>query len=58
MHGGGRDDRSAATGMAGLEAIVQTSPDLVILDLGLPDVDGLDLLRMVRAVSHGLRPFG
>lgn len=43
---------SAATGMAGLEAIVHRRPELVILDLGLPDIAGLDLLRMVRAVSQ------
>ncbi len=37
--------------MAALEGIVESSPDVVILDLGLPDVDGADLLRMIRAVS-------
>jgi DNA-binding response OmpR family regulator len=43
---------SEATGMAGLQAIVERRPELVVLDLGLPDVDGDDLLRMVRAVSQ------
>lgn len=42
---------SAATGMAGLSAAVDQPPDLVILDLGLPDVDGLAVLTMLRAVS-------
>ncbi len=42
---------SASTGMAGLAAAVDGQPDLVVLDLGLPDVDGGELLRMLRAVS-------
>jgi two-component system KDP operon response regulator KdpE len=42
---------SAPTGMAGLASAVDEKPDLVVLDLGLPDVDGGELLRMLRAVS-------
>jgi two-component system KDP operon response regulator KdpE len=38
----------AANGKAGLEQLAG-SPDLVILDLGLPDMQGLDLLRTIRA---------
>jgi len=43
--------RTSATAMDGLHAIVDSSPDLVILDLGLPDLDGMELLKMIRAVS-------
>jgi DNA-binding response OmpR family regulator len=43
--------RSASTAMDGLKGIVDSAPDLVILDLGLPDLDGGELLRMIRAVS-------
>lgn len=42
---------SAATATSGLALIASTSPDLVVLDLGLPDMDGLVLLRMLRAVN-------
>ena len=41
----------ASTGLGGLADIVEQRPDLVVLDLGLPDIDGLELLRMLRAVS-------
>jgi DNA-binding response OmpR family regulator len=43
---------SAGAGMAGLEAALRDRPDLVILDLGLPDVDGHQVLRMIRSVSR------
>jgi DNA-binding response OmpR family regulator len=42
---------SAATALAGLRQAVEERPDLVVLDLGLPDLDGRELLRMLRAVS-------
>jgi DNA-binding response OmpR family regulator len=42
---------SAATGMAGLELAVANAPDVVVLDLGLPDVEGRTVLRMLRGAS-------
>jgi two-component system KDP operon response regulator KdpE len=38
----------AETGEQGLRLAAQQPPDLVILDLGLPDVDGQDVLRRLR----------
>ena len=39
-------------GMSGLAAAVDNRPDVVLLDLGLPDIDGLQVLAMLRAVSE------
>ena len=43
---------SASSAMEGLRSALDERPDLVVLDLGLPDVDGRELLRMLRAVSQ------
>jgi DNA-binding response OmpR family regulator len=48
----GHDVRTASDGLSGLSDIVDRQPDVVVLDLGLPDIDGLDLLHMLRAVSR------
>ena len=37
--------------MGALRQILDTPPDLVLLDLGLPDLEGCEALRMIRAVS-------
>jgi two-component system KDP operon response regulator KdpE len=34
--------------------LVEQNPDLVILDLGLPDIEGHDLLRMIRGRNEGV----
>jgi len=42
---------TAATALEGLRSLVDHRPDVVLLDLGLPDLDGAALLAMIRAVS-------
>lgn len=44
--------RSAADGFGGLREVTQTRFDAVVLDLGLPDLDGRDALRMLRGISQ------
>jgi two-component system KDP operon response regulator KdpE len=41
----------AATGQAGLAAAASHPPDVVLLDLGLPDVDGIEVTRRLREWS-------
>jgi two-component system OmpR family response regulator len=40
---------TAATGMAALDAATRTSPDLIVLDVMLPDIDGFEVCRRLRA---------
>ena len=42
----------AATGRQALAAAARAAPDLVLLDLGLPDLDGVDVIRGLRAWSR------
>jgi DNA-binding response OmpR family regulator len=42
---------AAADGMAGLRAFVGSRPDMLIVDLGLPSMDGLDVIREVRKLD-------
>ena len=43
--------RTEARGSDALSVVVDWQPDVVVLDLGLPDLDGTDVLRMIRSVS-------
>ncbi len=43
---------SARSGLDGLQQALDENPDLVLLDLGLPDLDGHSLLSMLRAVRQ------
>ena len=51
----GFDVRHVDNGTAALAEAIDTLPDLVLLDLSLPDIDGLDVCRRLRA-SHPALP--
>ncbi|HET6852899.1 MAG TPA: response regulator transcription factor [Pyrinomonadaceae bacterium] len=48
----GYEVRAAADGGAGFNSFMDWQPDLVITDLAMPNVDGLELCRRLRAVSQ------
>ena len=50
----GWDVRSASDGLAAVRAAREFRPDAVVLDIGLPDIDGLEVLRRMRAEASEL----
>jgi DNA-binding response OmpR family regulator len=44
----------AGDGRIGLQAALRGEADVIVLDLGLPRLDGLDLCRQLRAAGHGV----
>jgi two-component system KDP operon response regulator KdpE len=47
----GHDVHTAATGRRAIAEATARPPDLVILDLGLPDIDGAEVINRLRAQS-------
>jgi len=47
----GHGVRAVSKGLDAIAAVMETKPDVVVLDLGLPDIDGADVLAMIRSVS-------
>jgi DNA-binding response OmpR family regulator len=41
----------ASDGLSALELVVKAQPEVVLLDLGLPDIDGLQVLAMIRGLG-------
>lgn len=48
----GYDVKEAENGTLGLQELVHARPDVVLLDLGLPDIGGLDVLKRLRGWSE------
>ena len=51
LNNNGYEAMQARSGAEAMSMISSHCPDLVILDLGLPDMDGLDILRSLRSWS-------
>ena len=52
LESAGHAVREVETGQQGLDEVAKRAPDAVILDLGLPDVPGLEVLRRLREWSR------
>jgi PAS domain S-box-containing protein len=48
----GHDVRTAPDGKSALQLAREGRPDVVVIDLGLPDIDGFDLARLLRTVGE------
>lgn len=51
LHAHGHEVESVGTGAEGVEAVAGSPPDVVFLDLGLPDMDGVEVVRRIRSFS-------
>ncbi|MGH9255620.1 MAG: response regulator transcription factor, partial [Vicinamibacterales bacterium] len=52
LRGRGYEVLTAMSGRAALETAEHEKPDLIVLDLGLPDIDGVDVCRTVRESTN------
>ncbi|MBS1114272.1 MAG: chemotaxis protein CheY, partial [Nitrospirae bacterium] len=52
LQGHGYRLTEAATGQEGLTQAATRNPDVILLDLGLPDMDGLEVTKRLRAWSQ------
>jgi signal transduction histidine kinase/integral membrane sensor domain MASE1/CheY-like chemotaxis protein len=53
LRGGGDLVRVVHSGLAAVELAKSDQPDVVLLDIGLPDIDGYEVARQIRSVPHG-----
>ena len=52
LEGAGYSIKEAENGVLGLQSVAGARPDLVLLDMGLPDMNGLEVLKRVREWSR------
>ncbi|WP_442945804.1 response regulator [Nonomuraea sp. LPB2021202275-12-8] len=53
LHLGGFDVRTAADGRRALDAVARERPDIIVLDVMLPDLDGFSVARRLRECDDG-----
>jgi two-component system, cell cycle response regulator DivK len=54
-HVGGYEVVSATDGLSGVETAVREKPDLILMDINLPDISGLEATKRIKAVDE-LKP--
>ncbi len=51
LHARGYATRSAMTGLDGVAEALRERPDFILLDIQLPDIDGIEVARRIRAAE-------
>lgn len=51
-HVGGHEVVGAVTGTSGVEAALRERPDLILMDINLPDISGLEATKRIKAVAE------
>ncbi len=54
LHDGGHEVTEAANGVEGLAAAQESAPDCIVLDMLMPEMDGVEFLRTFRAKNREL----
>ena len=55
LRGNGYDVRTAADGVSALEAVLRDAPDVVLLDVRMPGLNGIDVLASIRAIDADVK---
>lgn len=53
LEANGAETLRAVNGLSGVELALTQKPDYIILDIQLPDIDGLEVLKRIRAAEEG-----